>query len=224
MTVASASLTALKEATLAWLAQDAPKAPHGLPVAVHLQKAWQALGEAAYPELLALVATPPGITINVLDRLVINAWHAKTDRATWQALVNWAIEVGFSPNRFNGMATPVGTAGYTGQVDLLEVFRLAGADLNLVLSAEHAQGSGLAGTTLLYRVALRPFPDVSGALKVVHYLLKHVPGAYRPDEMGRTPLSDPWMPAIMREAIAQFLADLGTPDTSEAVPATPAKE
>lgn len=154
----------------------------------------------------------PGLAANFLDELVQDAYRDTTHetRTDWCALVARAIEWGLSPNRFNGWVTPVGMAGYTGQVDLLETFRQAGADLVLRLNPKEG-GSDMDGSTLLQRVVLRPVP---GTEKVADYLAYHVPESLVPDAAGRCALDDsdvpPQLRVVVRAAVERRLAEHAT--------------
>lgn len=218
------ALATLRSATLSWLALPEPRlsdAQHQLDQAHRLREQWENVSAEERLELPTLivhcVVQGGRVAINFLDRLALVLARAiDLGEARPRALddVRWAVAQGFNPNRYNGVVTPVGLAGYTGQVDLLELFQELGADLCLELIPEHARECGaedLAGTTLLHRLALRSHV-CKGSAPVMAYLARHVPGSLHPDACGRTALTDPdvrpFAKTIIEAALAPSLESL----------------
>jgi hypothetical protein len=184
-----------------------------------LMARWDALLQAKPGSQWALVETTAGhdggqlnFMDGVLTHLSLPSPGENTERhQAWLAALRWALDHGFDPNRFNGFATPVGLAGYSDQVDVLEMFRQHGADLVLRLSAQHTNRGpqGLAGTTLLHRLAL-PRPGKVRAFNAARYLARWVPQSLLPDDFGRTPLNDPEVSLEMKAAINEGLREAQT--------------
>lgn len=146
--------------------------------------------------------------------------HESEVRTQGVAVVKLLVQAGQNPTRFNGIATPVGMAGYSGQLDVLSVFHDHGADLKLELAMEYAGQSGMGRSTLLHRIGLRHqydrniSPTAAQCLEVGKFLATAAPGSIQMDERGYTVLTDPDVGLAFKQAVAAALASHPSPTPS----------
>lgn len=186
--------------TLTWLSlvQAAVMRRHThaetLTQAIALRRDWDALGPESrslislsreYPtrmngahflDLPLLDAQAPPPRANFLDLLVQGAWRQTNNRSAWLDLIRWALSLGFSPTKHNGLISPVAAAAYGNQLDVLDVFRSAGADLVLLLEPSRIPPH-LDQFTLLHRL-VNPLVTMADDIQpeTVAYLAQHAPG------------------------------------------------
>jgi hypothetical protein len=143
-------------AILGWINQEKPIANGLIP--------WDALRALAKKPAIELTqirlprrTSQQRIHVSPLDLVLLDLAKItdKDVRKDGCEVVDLLVRGGLDANRFNGIATPVGMADYTGQLDVLRVFHERGADLKLTLSMEFSNSSGLGNTTFLHRIGLR---------------------------------------------------------------------
>lgn len=152
---------------------------------------------------------------------------SKTSAQVHYNLLQWAVyihdldcaaflvERGANPNAYNSGVTAVGMAGYTGQHDMLRIFRDAGADLRLTLSPELLSGGTAdpqCGSTLLHRMLERPPTEGARSLDNAIETALFLAECYATDggdpwpktAAGRDPLAN--AVPLLREPLARWLA------------------